>query len=125
MLTQKPSVLAVLLEGNHGDGQGDGIHIRVFLLVEMMNEFSNKNYNARMHFINDFFQNAIFDYESVRMRGDTGWKSTGAIDITYHSVKGKSHNEEHYHLLPELLCDLSDETVIAICNDLLAKWRKE
>lgn len=90
-----------------------------------MNEFSNKNYNTRMSFVNQFFQKNIHDYESVKLRGDTGWKSSGLIVITYHCVKDKRHSEESYGLEPALLCDLSDDTVIAICHDLLARWRGE
>ena len=88
-----------------------------------MERFNDKNYDARMDFINNYFQEALAENEEIRINANVGWKATGDIDISYHRVQNKKHTSRTYSLKPKLLCDLSDITVQAICIDLLNEFR--
>ena len=88
-----------------------------------MEKFDNKKYDARMDFINAYFQEGLAENEEIRIEANVGWKSTGDIDISYHRVQNKKHKSAQYSLRPEMMCDLSDITVQAICADLLNKFR--
>ena len=85
----------------------------------------NKMYNDRLDFINDFFQKNSSENEETTVYADVGWKCNGDIYIQYHRVKNRTHTSESYWLYPKLMCDLSDSTVVAICTDLLSKWRSK
>jgi len=89
-----------------------------------MQKFDNPTSNARMEFINAYFQEGLGENEEITINANSGWKSTGDIDISYHRVQNKKHTQGRYSIRPELLCDLSDVTVQAICTDLLNKFRK-
>jgi len=93
-------------------------------MIKDTRKFEDKYYNNRLVFINDVFERNITDNESIEVYADTGWKTSHDIRIYYESVKNKKHVSESYFLSPKLMTDLTDSTVIAICTDLLAKWRE-
>jgi hypothetical protein len=88
-------------------------------------KFENDEYNKRVDYINEVFQSRCMDYEEITVYADIGWKASFDIYIRYESVKNKKHVHESGHLDPKLMCDLSDSTISAICNDLLCNWRAE
>lgn len=90
-----------------------------------MRKFDNPTKQKRLEFINNVFQRNSNDNEEIVVCADVGWHCSGNIYIHYESVKNKKHTSETRYLDPELMCDLHEGTVSAICCELLMKWRKE
>ena len=90
-----------------------------------MKKFNDIDKDKRLELINNVFQRNSTENEEIRVYADVGWKCGGDIYIHYESVKNKKHTTATQYLDPELMCDLHEGTVSAICCELLMKWRKE